>query len=120
MTVGPWRPIFLHIYHARLSDLDIRSQISESLEINLNVNCTISPKTPGFAIVVLRDPKTGGVISGDSMPTDTGRVHTNFHFAPGEVDLWYPVGYGKQPVYTVEVQISDMVISPLFYLSDSF
>lgn len=115
MTVGPWRPIFLHIYHTRITDLDIRSKISESLDISVSIDCTISSKTPGFGIVVVRDQNSGGVISGDSMPTDTGEVRTKFHFSPGEVDLWFPVGYGKQPIYTVEVQISDAVIISVVY-----
>jgi beta-mannosidase len=110
MTVGPWKPISLHLYHARITDLDIRSKISESFDISLSIDCTISSKTPGFAIVVLRDQNAGGVISGDSMPTGTGEIRTKFQFSPGEVDLWFPVGYGKQPIYTVEVQISDAVI----------
>jgi beta-mannosidase len=112
MTVGPWKPISLEMYHVRIIDLDIRTNISESLDVNVGIRCHLSSKIPGFAVVVLRDQNSGGVISGDSLPTDTGHIHTKFHFAPGEVDLWFPVGYGKQPIYTIEVQISDAVIPP--------
>jgi beta-mannosidase len=36
-----------------------------------------------------------------------------FHFKKGEVKLWYPVGYGEQPLYEVQIRIYDDVRSLL-------
>ena len=33
-----------------------------------------------------------------------------------KLQLWYPVGYGKQPIYTAEVRVMDAVRSNPWFL----
>lgn len=109
MTVGPWKPIKLHTYHTHITDVDIRSTVSESLAVELTVEFVLSEKKPGFASVHLKNPDGTLRIGESKIETSPGKAKAGFSFSPGVLDLWYPVGYGKQPIYTVEVQIADEV-----------
>jgi beta-mannosidase len=109
MTVGPWKPISFHTYQNRITDIFVRSQVSESLDVNLKVDFTLSEKAPGFASFILKKTDGTSVVEAIEMPTDTAQCQLAFHFAPGDLQLWYPKGYGEQPLYKVEVQITDTV-----------
>jgi len=63
------------------------------------------------AEVWLKDPAgSESIVMGQSNVTfNNGAVRVVFHFKKGEVKLWYPVGYGEQPLYEVQVRIYDDV-----------
>ncbi|KAF9247262.1 glycoside hydrolase family 2 protein [Melanogaster broomeanus] len=107
MTVGPWKPISLHTYDVYLADLDIRSVVSESLDVKVTVDLSLSDKSSGSASVTLRDPRGAVVHTEKYLKVEFGRAHAEFNFSSGELDLWYPVQYGNQPIYTIEVITSD-------------
>ncbi|KZP32901.1 glycoside hydrolase family 2 protein [Athelia psychrophila] len=107
MTVGPWKPITLHVYQAFIADVDIRSKVSERLDVNLTVDFTLSSPSSGAASVIVKNAAGVQVAEETNMRGESGRYRTEFVFTAGSVDLWYPVGYGKQPIYTVEVKIAD-------------
>ena len=114
MTVGPWKPISLQTSQKRITNLDIRTYVSESLDVKLTVEFALSGKTPGYAIFVLKNPNGSEETSVNSIPTDTGNVQLSFEWEPGKVQLWYPVGYGAQPIYTVQVKLVDKVSVAVF------
>lgn len=107
MTVGPWKPIYLQTYNNRIVDLDVRSDISESLDVKLTADITFSTNAPGFASFILRAPDGSIEASANKISTDTGHCKLSFNWAPGKLNLWYPVGYGAQPLYTAEVELAD-------------
>jgi beta-mannosidase len=109
MTVGPWRPINLHIYDTKILDIDVRSMVSESLDVNITVDFTLSALTPGAASITLRDRNGVYVAEGSNIKADSGHFRSEFSFSAGSLELWYPVGYGKQPMYTVGVKFNDEV-----------
>lgn len=109
MTVGPWKQIVLHTYHHRISDVDIRSQVSQSLAVKLTAELTFSERELGFASFILKAPDGSVEASVNKISTDTGRCKVTFEWAPGKLDLWYPVGYGTQPMYAVEVELTSEV-----------
>lgn len=115
MTVGPWRPIYLHAYHTRISDLHTSALVDESLDADLIVRIALSPsETWTTAEVSLKEPagSESSIISSQSNITlNNGAARIVFHFEKGEVKLWYPVGYGEQPLYEVQVRIYDDVRS---------
>lgn len=113
MTVGPWRPIYLHSYHTRISDLHISALVKESLDADLIVRIALSPlEAWTTAEVVLKDPESSTTITSQSnINVNNGAARIVFHFENGEVKLWYPVGYGEQPLYEVQVRIYDDVRS---------
>ncbi|KAF9263450.1 glycoside hydrolase family 2 protein [Marasmius fiardii PR-910] len=102
MTTGPWKPINLQTYGNRITEVDIRTVVSTDLDVELNVQVEVSDN-PSSVKVLLKSPN-GSVVVTDTTTSD-GRV--SFKFKYGELDLWYPVGYGKQPLYTVEVEVKD-------------
>ncbi|KIJ70008.1 glycoside hydrolase family 2 protein [Hydnomerulius pinastri MD-312] len=107
MTVGPWKPINLHTYNVYLADVDIRSAVSEALDVKVTVDLTLSEKSSGSASVTLKNPQGGVVHTEKNLKVESGNARAEFKFSSGELDLWYPVHYGKQPLYTVEVAVSD-------------
>jgi beta-mannosidase len=109
MTVGPWKPIGLHTYNTKIVDIDVRSKISERLDVDLTVDFSLSTLTSGLASVTLRDSLGVQVAEENNMKATLEPLRAEFTFSAGFLDLWYPVGYGKQPLYTVEVKLADEV-----------
>lgn len=113
MTVGPWKPISLETYVARIVDLDVRNYVSEDLSASLDVTFSLSTQENGTALVNLKSPD-GVLVAGQSnIKINTTDAKAHFSLSSGTFDLWYPVRYGKQPLYTVEVQVADSVNSSL-------
>jgi beta-mannosidase len=117
LTVGPWRPIYLHSYHTRISDLHTSALVNESLDADLIVRIALSPsETWTTAEVSLKEPagsESSIITSQSNINLNNGAARIVFHFENGEVKLWYPVGYGEQPLYEVQVRIYDDVRSLL-------
>ena len=109
--MGPWRPVSLHTYHTRISDLRISAQVDESLDTDLIVRIALFPQEiSGAAEVLLKDPSGSVVTTGQSsIEIKSGTAQAVYRFAKGDVKLWYPVGYGAQPLYDVQVNVFDDV-----------
>jgi beta-mannosidase len=88
--------------------------VDESLDADLVVRIALFPsEASGTAEVLLKDA-AGSIVTGqDNVQIDGGAARTVFHFKKGEVKLWYPVGYGEQPLYDVEVKVFDDVRSSI-------
>lgn len=108
MTTGPWRAISLQTYDVRITDFRVQTEVSESLDAVIKVFIDTSSPT-GRTVVALKNQKGQVVRQSDALKLKDGKVEVAFSGAKGEFDLWYPVGYGKQPIYTVEAQITDEV-----------
>ncbi|KIK97998.1 glycoside hydrolase family 2 protein [Paxillus rubicundulus Ve08.2h10] len=108
MTVGPWKPINFHSYDLYLADVDIRSIVSEALsDVKVTVDLSLSDKSSGSASVTLKSPQGAVVYTEKNLPIESGHGFVELGFSSGELELWYPVHYGKQPIYTVEIVVSD-------------
>ncbi|KAJ7904470.1 glycoside hydrolase family 2 protein [Mycena olivaceomarginata] len=101
MTTGPWKPVSFHCYENRIFDLDVRTQVSESLDVKLTAKFSFEKKK-GFASFVLHKPDGSEEVSAPKMATDDGVSELTFDFPSGHLQLWYPVSQGEQPLYTVE------------------
>ncbi|KAF9554321.1 glycoside hydrolase [Agrocybe pediades] len=111
MTCGPYRPITLHLYSTRIADVYARTHIhnpsagSEKCEIGLEVDVSLEgrhsddkdkEKEKLQLFVRLLDERHGhwdgrGVVTWKDLHKDGG------------VKLWWPVGYGEQNLYSLEV-----------------
>ncbi|EPQ58996.1 glycoside hydrolase family 2 protein [Gloeophyllum trabeum ATCC 11539] len=107
MTVGPWRPIHLHSYTTRISSLFANAIVSSSLEPTLDVRFSLSHKVASTASVTLRDLKGKVILVNEKAAVNDGEGELIFKPSNDQVELWYPVGYGAQPIYTVEVAVKD-------------
>lgn len=107
MTIGPWRPVRLHSYVSRITDLRVRTEVSETLDVT--ILASVETDIPeGEIKITIKDPK-GDLVRTETSPLKNGKLLAKFNGTKGEFDLWYPIGYGKQPLYTVEVQLSNGV-----------
>ncbi|KAJ6515937.1 glycoside hydrolase family 2 protein [Mycena sanguinolenta] len=114
MTTGPWKPVRLHSYDNRITDLDVRTQVSESLDVKLDAKFTFEKKK-GYASFVLKRPDGTEEVSAPKIPTDNGVGEVSFKFPSGHLQLWYPIAYGAQPLYTVQVELTDLASLVSFY-----
>ncbi|RFU33526.1 hypothetical protein B7463_g2820, partial [Scytalidium lignicola] len=97
MTCGPWRPINLEIYSSRISDLYFTSNVDKSLKsAELVAKLDIEGNATDVKFQVTLDGKE--VASKSAKVTDGNATHTFIFENP---ELWYPIRYGKQPLYTI-------------------
>ncbi|KAH6914948.1 beta-mannosidase [Coprinopsis sp. MPI-PUGE-AT-0042] len=107
MTTGPWKPIYLHTYSARIEGVDIRVDVAETLEVNLSAKVFASDGFDGDVGLTLLKPN-GDICKKDTVSCQGSSNATYVQaFSAGELDLWYPVGYGAQPLYTVVAELLD-------------
>lgn len=109
MTVGPWKPIRLETYVTRITDIDIRPKVNEKLGAAVDVTFELSREDHSVASVSVKDPEGKVVIGQSNIPIRSHKAEAHFKLSPGVIELWYPVGYGKQPIYSVQLQITDKV-----------
>lgn len=102
-TCGPWRPVRLETYHSRITDL----RIDYSLDANLktatgSLRATVegsSGQSVSFEV------RSGAELVFQSF-ADVHDGLAQIEFKVGDVRLWYPHGYGDQPLYTVTATVS--------------
>jgi beta-mannosidase len=103
MTCGPWRPINLETFSSRISDLYFTTDVGESLD---SAEFVAKADVEGIATEV------NFVISLDeeevaSKTVKVTKGHATHTFKIDKPELWYPVRYGKQPLYTVTASLRD-------------
>ena len=108
LTTGPWRPVYLEAYASRIDDLRISSIVDESLAAKIDITLALSSDVSAKATVVFKDP-VGKVVKNTDIKVSNGKGSTKLEVAAGEMELWWPVNYGKQTLHTVEVQVADEV-----------
>ncbi|KAI4597223.1 Beta-mannosidase B [Pestalotiopsis sp. 9143b] len=97
LTCGPWRPINLELYDSRISDLWCDIEVEESLKTaTVKVNTTVegSPAKVRFDVS----------LDGESLARQEVEG-TDATFTINDPELWYPVRYGKQPLYTIKATL---------------
>ncbi|KAI1473381.1 glycoside hydrolase family 2 protein [Daldinia eschscholtzii] len=100
LTCGPWRPINLEVYESRIADLWVDIDVDKSLKF---ATITAHASTEGKASGIWFDISLNGtpVVS---QAVASGRSAT---FTIDNPKLWYPVRYGKQPLYTVTATLDE-------------
>ncbi|KIY44971.1 beta-mannosidase [Fistulina hepatica ATCC 64428] len=105
VTVGPWKPISLHFYAVRITDVDIRSDVAASLSVDMTANIVVS--APQGSVTLTLERPDGGEEKSAIVLVKDGKAHFAFHWDPKTLELWYPVRYGAQPLYTAKVVLKD-------------
>ncbi|KAM5355288.1 hypothetical protein ACJ41O_001934 [Fusarium nematophilum] len=101
LTCGPWRPINLEVYESRISDLYAEVDVDKSLKsANVVVHAAVAGKASKVRFNVS--------LHGKEVVSETTDVHdqeavTTFHIK--NPALWYPIRYGKQPLYTIHATL---------------
>lgn len=109
MTVGPWKDVHVDSYNVRLSDVRIDTTLSgdkyDQASLKVQIQYTGSPSDDYNVEYTFEDAR-GKVIRSDTLPA---KEKLDYQFSTGEVEAWYPIGHGKQPLYSLSVQLKDSV-----------
>lgn len=103
-TCGPWRPVRLETYQSRIADLRIDYTLSDDLK---TVVGRLFAKVEGSSgRTVSFEVKSGEkvVYGGFADVTDNT---AEIDFRMDDIQLWYPHGYGDQPLYTVTATVAN-------------
>ena len=108
MTCGPYRPISLITYTARIESANTRASVSAAPALSpaLKVDLAVTGDFAAVrkAEVTLKDWQ-GNLVQGERVQlagaADLKDV-INWDLAD-KVQLWWPVGYGRQRLYTVDI-----------------
>ncbi|KAH7367731.1 family 2 glycosyl hydrolase [Plectosphaerella cucumerina] len=102
LTCGPWRPINLELYETRLSDLYFDTTVGDSLK---SAEIVAHAQTEGAATQVRFEVSLDGSnVASETVDAaaDAAAGITSATFKVQDPALWYPIPYGKQPLYTVK------------------
>ena len=101
MTCGPWKPISLELYLSRITDLSFKTDVNASLKsAEIVAEAAVEGEAAYVRFVVLFN----GVVEA----TETARVVAGYASATFRRDrprLWYPTGYGEQPLYVLRATL---------------
>ena len=102
-TCGPWRSVRLESYQSRISDLRVDYELDDSLK---SVSGTITATIDGHAgeTVAFDVQIEGEAVFKESAAVSDGVAKVQFHV--NNPKLWYPHGYGDQPLYKVTATVS--------------
>ncbi|KAF2194519.1 glycoside hydrolase family 2 protein [Zopfia rhizophila CBS 207.26] len=102
-TCGPWRSVRLETYQSRISDLRIDYKLDDSLK---SVSGTITAQVEGQSdkAVVFEVQYSDDLVFKGSADVSDGVAKVQFHV--NDPKLWYPHGYGDQPLYRVTATVS--------------
>lgn len=108
-TCGPWKPIYLEKYVAKINNLQIKTDVCESLDkANVSISGVIdvgrrSELTNRKVSLTLQDPR-GKKLQAEEVSIDNdGEFKVKFDVKSPQ--LWYPHQYGDQPLYQVTASI---------------
>ncbi|KAJ9117501.1 hypothetical protein QFC22_004351 [Naganishia vaughanmartiniae] len=114
MTVGPWKDILLEAYTARVDSNRIDVSLAEpfnapTVKSIFEVYGDAKDLTADIRLL----NKDGHLVkeqTGVALETKDGFAtgQVEWSFKPGEVEIWWPVGHGDQPLYTIDVSLRNM------------
>jgi beta-mannosidase len=105
-------PIYLESYEHRIDDIRIDSALqgksldSAKLKASFEILPTITNAFNLFIRARLKDSK-GSVIREDNL--DAGVTKFEWTFDSEVIRAWWPIGYGDQPLYTVDLSLCRQV-----------
>ncbi|KAH8649494.1 putative beta-mannosidase B [Tricladium varicosporioides] len=101
MTCGPWRPINLEIFSSRISDLYFTTDVDKSLK---RATIIAHADIEGDATAIIFDVTLNGeLVASGTVQAPKG--HASYSFTVENPSLWYPIRYGKQPLYHITAKL---------------
>ncbi|KAF7331117.1 hypothetical protein MVEN_02452000 [Mycena venus] len=104
MTCGPYRPITLKTYSARIQEVYTHALLSDDNVPSLEVDVTLDGALDASLRIVLSDADNKTVLKSEDVPVAGPSLASVVAWdLKGMVEPWWPVGYGAQLLYTVSV-----------------
>ncbi|EAQ93729.1 hypothetical protein CHGG_01964 [Chaetomium globosum CBS 148.51] len=102
LTCGPWRPVNLEIYESRLADLYTDTVVDKSLSrATVKLTAAVEGKAEKVRFDISLDGEQVATETADVSSADTVTVS----FLIDSPALWYPIRYGKQPLYDIKATL---------------
>lgn len=98
MTCGPWRGVRLETYHARVADVRVDYSVGSDLK-SVSGDITASVEGSSGKHVKFSITLADKVVFEKKADVDGDGI-AKVSFQLDQVELWYPHGYGEQPLYT--------------------
>ncbi|AEO53082.1 glycoside hydrolase family 2 protein [Thermothelomyces thermophilus ATCC 42464] len=103
LTCGPWRPVHLEIYESRLSDLYAETVVDKSLKrASVKVTAVAERRADRVRFDIALD---GQQVATETAELDATSGEATVSFLIDSPALWYPVRYGKQPLYDIRATL---------------
>ena len=110
-TSGPWRPIYLETFSARISEFLVRQNVSADLSsVTISITGSLDAPSKAAIVIVVEDPdgKKGLVKNAEQVEIEVdkqGRFKGEITL-DRDLKLWYPFTYGSSPLYTVTAYLA--------------
>jgi beta-mannosidase len=105
LTSGPWRPIHLDTYTAKINDLAAVADVAKDLSIaTINVTAEIEGSGAEKFKAQIFDPK-GQLVQEKEVAVSSDKS-AKLELQVKNPELWWPSGNGEQPLYQVKAVIS--------------
>lgn len=104
-TCGPWRPVRLETYEARISDLRIEYDIDMSLNGVSGRFMVDVEGTRGTVVEFMVCLDSKEVFRATASLSKARHADVEFHVSKAR--LWYPHGYGEQSLYSIRATLMD-------------
>ena len=103
MTAGPWRAVRLGSYYARVADLWTDYKVSSDFKsVSGSVFASVEGKE-GSSVDFNVELGSKTVVKGSTKTGTDGIAKLDFEIK--DVELWFPHGYGRQPLYNFSVEL---------------
>lgn len=116
MTVGPWKPIRFEAYNMRFDDVRFDASLAgdeyDQASLSAKVSVVSGSDVKDNKVKATLRSKDGEVIKEERV--DLGTELLNWEFKQGEVEGWYPRGYGSQTLYELSLDLVDSVRDDTF------
>jgi len=102
----------VHAYSAKITANRVDTTIDESQKsAKLKSTVTVSQAVEGAKVNLKLRDKAGKVLKSEDAKVDAnGNAQVEWDFAVGQdVELWWPVGQGEQPLYDVIAELKHKV-----------
>lgn len=106
-TCGPWKPIYVEVYAARVGELVVRQEVSGDLgRARVKVAGLVEGvKEDGKVVLEIKGSDGSEVVRREVMVGEGGVFGAELEVERPE--LWWPFTYGEQPLYTVTATLPD-------------
>ena len=109
MTAGPWRPVYLEQYDARIEDVWAEYSLGPELTSCSGRLLACVVGAPEGTEVHLCLSSEGRTVFESTAKTNSGGLAESL-FSIDDVVLWYPLGYGPQHRYTLTAKLLHNVV----------